>query len=44
MLINRYSIEINDITGMSREQRLISKEHIATHTNLTAGKTTFNDK
>ena len=27
-------IVINDITGKSREQRLITKEHIATHTNL----------
>ena len=25
---------INDITGKSCEQRLITKEHIATHTNL----------
>ena len=24
----------NDVTGMSPEQRLITKEHIATHTNL----------
>ena len=25
---------INDVTGKSHEQRLITREHIATHTNL----------
>ena len=34
MLINCIVIVINDITGKSREQRFITKEHIATHTNL----------
>ena len=28
------SIVLNDITSKSREQRFITKEHIATHTNL----------
>ena len=28
------STVLNDVTSKSREQRVITKEHIATHTNL----------
>ena len=31
MLIKCIVIAINDVMGKSREQRLITKEHIATH-------------
>ena len=34
LLINCYSIVVNGVMSKSREQRPITKEHIATHTNL----------
>ena len=32
--LNKSIVIVNDVTDKSREQSLITKEHIATHTNL----------